>query len=430
MLYQDGWPSYFILGPETSWGVATAAIRTTVYEFIDSTLAGASDPINTARFRGNPSPTRQMLGKERAGGDLRLHLHAEDMLIFLQHLMMDSAIASVDAVAQEVYGDGAGAGKAYATPVTLDTQPTATSPASDPGKLIVTFAGVQTGTVAITGTDQNDTAITETLTFAGDTTKTTTYYFKSVDAAGVVLTGITTGTLLITCDMNTWTHTIALGDAVEAGVTIEEVKGAIPTTYLGCLFNSGTLDMGETVTLALNIIANRANFRENIAGGASPTGIGAYSNMSEEIYPGWGMALQLDAVQTGVENCSLTINNNLSYRSRNKAVRQDGKPGRSDREIILTAGVDYDTTNANFDLTYESDQVIAAILSGIHTPFAGPEYSITITMPRCQLQQHPDPPINDKADILQTLSLRPIRSVADTSSDEILIAVVSTETGV
>ena len=111
-------------------------------------------------------------------------------------------------------------------------------------------------------------------------------------------------------------------------------------------------------------------------------------------------------------------------------MRQDGKPGWSDREIILTAGVDYDTTNANFDLTYESDQGIAAILSGIHTPFAGPEYSITITMPRCQLQQHPDPPINDKADILQTLSLRPIRSVADTSSDEILIAVVSTETGV
>ena len=83
MLYQDGWPSYFILGPETSWGVATAAIRTTVYEFIDSTLAGTSDPINTARFRGNPSPTRQMLGKERAGGGLKITFTRRGYVDFL-----------------------------------------------------------------------------------------------------------------------------------------------------------------------------------------------------------------------------------------------------------------------------------------------------------------------------------------------------------
>jgi len=432
---QQGLNSYLIVGAQADWEVALAfgSMKQKVYEFISASLRKISEPITPTRFKRNPSPVRQMPGMMRAEGDISLHLHAEDMLIWLQHLLMDSAVASVDFTVQEVFGNGAGAGKAFsATTNSLDTQPTATSPASDPGKLTVTFdAPVRTGTVVITGTDQNDTPISDTLTFIAANTVTSAKYFKSVDVNGVAIAlDDETGTMLITCDKNTYTHTIEIGDTVEEGLTIELVKGALPNYYIGCLLNSGTLALADTITLTTSILAKTGELRKSLqTGNTTPTDITAYAQMSEEVYPGWGYALQIDSVQTEVESASFVFNNNLGYPTRYRATRPMTKPVRQgDREISLTASVDYDTVNANFDLKYESDQVVAAVLTGVRKPYAGPEYSYTITMPRCQFTAFPDPEVTDMGDMRQELSLRPIRATAGaTTSNEVNIVIVSTE---
>ena len=428
---QQGFTSYLIVGEQSDWDVIDTSPIQTVHEFISASLVSVSDPITPTRIHRNPSPVKNLLGMKNAAGDIALHLHVNDMLVWLKHLLMDSAVASVDFTAQEVYGDGGGAGKAYTSPVSLDTQPTATSPTSDPGKLILTFDSGKTGSVVISGTDQNDTAISETLTFSADTTKTTTYYFKTVDASGIVLTGISGGTLLITSDKNTYTHTIEIGDTVEAGLTMEIVKGAIPNTYVGCLISTGVLELAETITFTASILAKMANLRENVSGGATVTDVSGYSSMDEEIFPGWGTALTLDSVQMDVESASFSFGNNLDYPTRYGGTRPQRKPVRQgDRVISLTTAIDYDTTNDNFDLIYDSDQVLAATLSRVHMPFAGPESSITITMPRVQITAPPDPELATPADLLQTLNLRPIRSSGASSSDEVSIEVVSTESGI
>jgi len=424
---QQGYPSYLIVGEQSDWDVIDASPIETVYEFINESLVSVSEPITPTRIHRNPSPVKNLLGMKNAAGDIALHLHVNDMLVWIKHTLMDSAVASVDFTAQTVRTDGT-----FTATESLTTQPTATSPTSDPGKLIFTFAAAQTGTITIAGTDQNDTAISETLTLSSDTTKTTTYYFKSVDASGVTSSlAPGTGNMLIEADKNIYTHTIEIGDTVEAGLTMEIVKGAIPNTYVGCLINTGVLELAETITFTASILAKMANLRENVVGGSTVTDVSGYSSMDEEIFPGWGMALTLDSVQMDIENGSLSFGNNLDYPTRYSASRPRRKPVRQgDREISLTTAVDFDTTNDNFDLIYDSDQVMTATLTGIHKPYAGPESGITITMPRTQLTAPPDPGIETAADLLQALIIRPIRSVGASSSDEVSIEVVSTEASI
>lgn len=445
---QDGWRSYFILWDQIDWTTVSGAVaKEVIYEFISTSLAGASDPITPTRIHANPSPVKNIPGMFNAAGDIVMHHHPEHMLSFWKHLLMDEP-SSTDFTAQEVYGNGAGAGKAYTGTDSLDTQPAATTTPSDPGLLAVTLAGEtgHPGTVTITGTDQNGTAISETLSFAGDGTQTTTMYFQTVDASGVVTANLNNdGTMLIMCDKNTYTHVFALGDNVyvdetadKYGMATEIVKGTIPNLYVGCLLNSLSLDLADTMQATWSILARQCNFREAFDETGTPTDVSGYSEMvdtnypyGDEVYSGWGMAIQLDSVQTDIESATFSFSNNLDYPTRYSGSRYPTMPVRQgDREISLTGTVDYEAVadgGVDFDAKYYGNVPIATILSAVSLPYAGPEYSLTLTMDRCQLTAHPDPEVGGQADILQNLALRPIRSVGASSSDECTLTIVSTE---
>lgn len=438
-----GWKSYFIVGEQTDWNTITASPKEIIYEFISETLRGASDPITPTRIHGNPSPVKNIPGMLNAGGDIVMHMHPEHMLMFWKHLLMDdpSSVANTKAT---VRGDAV-----FTATESLDTQPSATVPdPCDPGQLIVTFSLDQTGTVVIAGTDQNGTAISETLTFAANKVQTTTKYFQTVDTNGITISaGIVAagGNLEIECDKNTYTHTFALGDDVyvdeavdKHGLTIEFVKGLIVNTYIGCLFGTGVFDLTDTITATWSMLAKQCNYRKAIDGTGTPTDISGYAQMvdtdwpyGDEIYPGWGMAVQLDSVQTDIESASFSFSNNLDYPTRYKAARPMSKPVRQgDREISMTCAVDYEVVadgGVNFDDKYYGDVPIAVILSAIRKPYAGPEYSIQLTMSRCQLTAHPDPEVAAAADITQELAFRPIRSIGASSSNEVSLQIVSTE---
>jgi len=437
---QDGWRSYLILWEQIDWSTTSGAVvKQIIYDFMTTTLRSASDPITPTRIHRNPSPVKQIPNMVNAGGDIVLHHHPEHMLLFWKHLLMD-APSSVDFTKQTVRTNGI-----YTSPLSLTTQPGSTTPPSDPGKLIVTFSVAKTGTVTISGTDQNGTAISEVLTFTAETTKTTTKYFQTVNANGVVLT-MSGDNLLIECDKNTYTHTFNLGDNVyvdeaadKHGLAIELVKSTIPNLYEGCLLNTGVLTLADTMQLTLGILARYGNLREAFNGTGTPTDISGYSNMADtdypygdEIYPGWGASIQLDIVQTDIESMTFSFSNNLGYPTRYRASRLPVKPIRQgDREISLSCTVDYETVadgGVNFDDKFYGDVPIAVILSMVSKPYAGAEYTFSLTMPRCQLTAFPDAEVGGPADMLQTLSLRPIRTVGASSSDEISsLVITSTE---
>jgi len=441
-----GYSSYFIIGVQgTDWDtpVLTAAMEQIIYEFISQTLRSGSTPVVPERFHGNPSPLRQMNNWITAGGDIVMQLHVDNMFELWAQIMHATAseTSSTDFVAQEVFGDGAGAGKAFSSPITLDTQPGATDPVSAPGKLIFTLDQADSGTMTIVGTDQNGAIITEALVFDASATETTTKYFETVDAAGITYpSGFSVATtLLIKSDRNTFTHIIALGDGVLNGLTIEMVKAGIPSVYIGALVSAATLDLGDTLTLTMSLLAKRGWNRYKVpASGttptvsATPTDVSAYTRITEEIFPGWGLALYLEGSATaiGIETATLNLNHNLGYPRRYRNIRTEAKPTRQSlRGTGLTVAVDYDTTNPDYDLKMYHNQVVQAKLLAYRLPYAGAEFSIQIDMPRCQIKAFPDPEVTDFAELTQELSLEPIRSAAASTSDEMKVTLVNTEAG-
>jgi len=429
-----GFDSYFIYGLQSvDWDTPalTAAMVSKIFEFRNFNLKSASEPIIPTRFRRVPSPTPQIENFIRAEGEVEMDAHADDLVWMFTQLMMDSSISSTDFTALEIYGNGAGAGKAFgASPLSVDTQPTATTPASDPGKLIVTLGAADSGTITITGTDQQDNVISEVLTFVAEAgPKTTTKYFKTVATGGIVYAGITVGvalTMLIKSDMNVYTHVIGLGDALLNGVTIEAVKNGIPSVYIGALLNSMTLDIGDVLGLTWSFLAKRGWNRYKVpAAGTTPTSsntptsVAAFSPVGDEVLPAWGLSLTLDAVEVPIASGSFNFSNNLGFPTRYRNLRTSPKPTRQGpRDLSLTVGIDYDTTNADFDAKMLTSQKVAAILYAYRKPYASAEYMLKISLPRCEVRAFPDPSVTDFPEVIQELQLRPIRTAGAVASDE------------
>ncbi len=432
--------AYLIAGEQpTNWTTPalTAAMVEIIYEFLSCGIKNTgSNPI-PARMSGHPSPKKSIQGMYNSEGDIQMELHAEDMILWFKHLMMDAAVASVDFTVQEVYGNGAGAGKAWATGASLDTQPGATSPDSSPGRLIINFSGLETGTMVISGTNAADQPLSESIVFANESgPKTTTAYFKTVDASGIVGADVDNSDMLIQCDRNIYTHTIALGDAVEDGLTLEVIKGedAIPSVYVGTLLNSGVIDIADIMTATWGCMGMRGWNQYKVSAGAgdptastSGTDVSGYTRVSEQVIPGWATSLSIDTVPIDIASGTFSLSNNLAYPVRFRNLRTRPKPKRQgDREISLAVGVDYNTTNPDFDAEFLCNSELALIFYAESLECSGAKRSITITMPRAELIDFPDPEEGDYLETIANLNFRPIRTVGASDSDEVVIVIEDT----
>lgn len=417
-----GYKSYLIVGDQTTdWDtpVLTAAMKQIIYEFMTCGVRNVGASIVPTRFKGQPSPIRQIDGFYHAEGPVGMHLHANDMLMWWKHIFQATVteIHSVDFTPQVVFADAA-----WTDPDSLDTQPGATTPSSSPGRLVFTFSAAKSGSIIITGTDQNGVAITETIVFDGDTTQTTTKYFATVDADGLDFVGIAANahTLEIKCDKNTYTHTVREGDDISNGLTLEVVKGALPSVYIGCLLNQGTVDIADVITFTAEIMAKMGYNRYKVpvsgtdpTASTEPTNISGYTRVYDEVFPAWTLQITLDdgASATPVASASFVFNNQLTFPVRYRGVRTEPKPVRGDnREITLAVEFDYDTVNPDFDVRYLVSQDTKVVFFAESKPYAGPHLTFQLTFPRCQVAAFPDPEVSEYSEVLQSLSFRPIRT--------------------
>ncbi len=435
-----GYKSYFIMGEQAvDWDTAAATLRQYIYEFLSFGLRGTGDNIIPTRFQRNPSPPRPVRNFVGAEGPIAMHLHAEDMLIIFKHILMDTAVASVDFTEQEVFGNGAGSQKALpGSPFSLDTQPTATDPVSAPGQMHVTLAASDSGTMTFTGTNWGGQTITEQLTFSTESEKTTTKFFKTIATNGVAYSGLTQD-CLIEADRGIYTHTIQEGDDVDDGLTIEAVKGALPSVYIGALLNSGTIDIADVVTFTVNAIAKQEWDRYKFVASNdpslsdTPTDVSGYSRISDLVFPAWTVSVDFDAsgTPTPVASASFLFNNQLGYPTRFRGIRTQPKPVRTDnREITMTVAVDYESAAEMW-----SDKFLC--LDDIEVDFymetaecSGALRSVNINMPRCNIGASPSAGVDSYSEVLQELVLRPIRTSGATTSDEVEIVVESVESGI
>ena len=539
-----GYESYLIAGKQSAWAtpIDNDEFLEVIFEFVGSGLKNDSPPIVAPRFKSNASPMPQIENFITAGGDEALHLHADNMVMFLAQLLMDpmtddpivgsweevraagvwttdeeldtqpgdtdpaqspgrlrftfseamtlsvsiygtdsndhvigetvsfaaaatgtsakyyKTVSALDfsiatPVAQtvvidcskgrdgdvvapawyEVFGDGLGDKKAWTDPDELDTQPGALDPAQDPALLKFTFSAVVTQAVVITGTDQNDAALTETLTFTNETTHTTSKYFKTVTSIDYTSAPPGGETLIIEASKNVYVHTIECADDILPGMTVEVVKGGLPSTYIGTLINQGTLAVGDVITLTLAMMAQRGwnsyvvqSEGNTVGADETPTDVSAWDRVSQEVFPAWGMALEIDDAgsATPIGSMTLVINNRLVNPTRYSGIRTLPQPVRSDnRDITLTCTIDYDADNNEWDGKFETMDEAKAVLECYRKPYGGPEYRIAFTFPRCQIGAYPDPAVTDYSELVQEIILRPIATIGAATRDELTITV-------
>ncbi len=434
-----GYESYFVVGEQkVLWTTPAAALLTPAYEPKSFSLMGIGDNYIPERFVRNASPLRPVKGRIGCEGAIALDVVSEGMLVFYQYLLNDDTVGSTDFTEQEVYGNGAGGRKAIATGASLDTQPGATTPVSSPGRLIVDLAAADDGTFVITGTNYGGQAITETLTFVGSALETTTQYFATVDAAGIVITLITEDAL-ISSDRNIYTHIIEVKDALLKGLTIEAVHGGLPSVYTGVMINSGQFDIGNIISLTLNCLGerewNRYKFAASIDPTVSdtPTAIAGFTGMNDLVFPDWALQVDFDASGTPipVANASFLFNNNLIFRDLVDGTRAQLQPVRGgSREITLGVSVDYESATLQYVQKHLNlDDIVASfMMESVESD--GCLKRITIDMPRCVMDVYPAVEASDFSQVLQPLSLRPIRTIGAVAADELTITVESIEAAV
>jgi hypothetical protein len=339
---------------------------------------------------------------------------------------------------KEVFGGGSGTKKAWTDPDNLDTQPGATSPSQSPALLKFTFSGSVTQAIVIAGTDQNDVVITETLSFTGEAgPKTTTKYFKTVTSIDFTTAPPGGETLLIEASNKLYTHLLEIKDTILEGMTIEAVKGGLPSTYVGCLVNTGTLTLGDIVTLACAII-NKRGYNSSVVKASgndveaseTPTDIATFTRVSQSVAPGWGMALQIGNDIIPVATMVWTFNNNLVYpAAKYRNERTNPKPVRNARRIeTLVFQIDYDSTSNDWDGKFESGQTVEDVfVYAYRKPYAGPEYSVKISLPLCKINAYPDPSVDNFANLLQEISLTPLRVATTPDEQTVTIKCLASE---
>lgn len=430
----QGYKSYLIMGNQSSWEepCILSEMNTIIYEFVSCGLRNVSELIFPERFKGQPSPVAGIESFVNVEGELELHLHADNMLKWWMEVLQTTSENKTSSADKTLFPAGA-----WSSPFSLTTQPTATVPPCDPAKLTFTFSENKTGNITIVGKDQNDLDITETLIFSNNSAKTTTKFFKTVNAGGITtnINRVGNETLTVTGNKKVNVYILSLGDNVTEGMTLEVSKGGIPSVYTGVVVNTATISLEDVMRFTLGLLGKRGynSCKLSTSGSnripipsSTPSSLTGFTRVTDQVFPSWGMYLQLDwgsGFETiPIASMTLTLDNNLRFVDRYKNDRYRSKPVRGgNRNFSLTVGIDYNTSYNIFDYYFLNTLELSAKLKCFRKPGAGAEYSIEINIPRCQITTFPDPAVTDYAEIVQELTLRPLRTLGATTSDELSV---------
>lgn len=304
--------------------------------------------------------------------DIPMEFYTRGIGWFLKWLgMTDTITAPTDEVLL--------AATTIAPTMSLTTQP---SSANRPAVLKCTVAGATAwGTITITGVDGNDEAISETLTYTSNTTKTTTKYFKTVNASGIACSGFTGGTLAVNGNRNTCKHTFALNNNLPS-VTIEASKGGKPVTVWGCGQTKlqVKLDAPEGLAEIIPTFLGKDGWLKARDGTTTPATL---SSLTKEVFRNWKSGLRIDGTLIGIKSVNFTIDNKIkedtSEIKESSPIMTPKLIRDGEREITGTFNCQFE------DFTYfekwQNDASASLVAKLTSQPYAGPLETAEFTFP-------------------------------------------------
>lgn len=429
---EQGWKSYLI-GTIEQTAFATQSTSTSCV--IHHIAAGGFDvgaeapPVIPVRTQRNPSAIRGVQGPIRPRGTHNIQCHAKWMTWWYQQLFQAATISSSE------FNNGVWLSILAQTEASsqhsADTQPNATTPAADPALLAAHFESTVTGAVAVTGTDGNGETLVDTITFSGTTDGRTTKQFQTIAANGITLNNsalTSTETLTIKAHKGITLYDLNLGDGPLDGFTWEVVRGTLADVIVGAVVNTATLNIAETINLSLGeVLAYNELTDQRIDGQANTiTDVTGWDEVSETVFPGWSMAVTIDASTMQANAISLDLANGFDFVDRQTGSRlPQAIENTGLRDIRFRAGIEYDSSTQEFRDKARNNDVVAVTAVALWIPAGGPEYSMTWTMGRCQFMDVPRVPVDGPANLIMPIELQAIRTASATSSDEVTLQVQS-----
>lgn len=304
---------------------------------------------------------------------------------------------------------------------------------TNPVKLVINVSaganfasGVSRALITITGTDHEDTVITETLAVTGtatiwrNTPFTTRLWYKTV-------TKVTTSGFL---DDAASTFAITARDRSALVIyrpqdkelvrywTAEVTKGIVPNLYYGLIMQEATVSITRDAQTNFDctFLGRRAKLYQNLDGDTGPTARATAAPMLRKASPEvfGGSQANLTAGNTDIEiaaqEITLTFNQNLGYTNALGDRFQPTPPGRDSKRLVeVEATILYSPEN-DYSEYFTSNRVIPNLKMNFKNVGYGTyPYEFTLEIPEAQVTADPDPSVDDQGVIAQTLTLKAVK---------------------
>ena len=429
----EGRSSYFVLGnDQADWKTRSTAPIQKIYSFRSNDITPTFDLYEDQRntgFAGRTKPEQGLLGVE---GSIEIPLTETHLGAILKWIMGNAPVATQLA---DDYVIGASGSAVSVTVNTAQTPATGKQPkdlVEEPvgiGKIKVTLTSATgAGSIEISGTDQLNRDIDETISFATPGTHESTKYFRTIDS--IVLKGVG-GTPSWTVEVvpDEYKYVFSLSDNIPAYKTMEMVYGGdTPVTHVGLCPNNVSISFGQFIGLQLGMIGRRYYEGQNLLGGSDKTDTSAWTNPRElgASMTDIGVLVDIDGTYYFCSTISWDMNQNLTqpatiYGARD-AFQRSLIRDPAGRQLTCAFTLDYDVED-EFTRKSEGDDLNVKLIWAT-TPRGGKHTSVEFAMPRCTFAENALPPISDPGPIYRPISLIPY---ATDAGNELTITVYTSE---
>ena len=409
----------------------------------DVSLVSEGTTIESVEFDGSASQTKDAPGPLDISGGMSIRLSANGSALPLRMLTQDknpswhifggvgqtipAAVTVVAATSrlQDTAADATIADDLSSTnnPVQLRITPSAGAAYATGGNLASDIA-----LITIEGTDYNDTPIREVVDFIGlpatwrAQTRVTEFWYKTVTKVTTegFLDNASSLFTITSRDESALVRFTPQDDELVCFWTTEVSKGEVANIYNGIIMQEATIDISRDsqVNFDCSMLGRRAYLYRNLAGRtgemATPTPPGSgVEKASPDVYGGWQANLTAENtdISIAVQEITLTTNQNLTYTNVLGDQFQPTPPSRSTKRLVqLECTVLYSSQN-NYSEYFQSNRVLPNVnLRFEQTGLGAYPYYFELQIPEAQLTADPDPAVSDPGEIVQTLTMKAVKS--------------------
>ena len=445
--------SWLAIAPQTDQDTPKTMAADFVQNRFPFTSMGLSPDVEFLRseaIRGRRSNVKGRPGKFSGNGAIETELYIARMGDFWRGIL-NSGAPTASVVADKTLSTVA----TFAATMTLDASVAAEQPnVPSQIKVDLTAFASATGDVVVHGRRRVDlgssnssfVSMEETITLATKEATTSKYFAEvtELDLSGVTgpTPGDTTDTV-ITAEPNSMESTYANSDEVFPGWTVQQSIGNVPQLVETAIPNSTTLTIGDSVRLAMEMLAlNVIPYTEinNSAGalafGAAGTQGGmlnALDFITEEFFPNWGGYLEADGNALLFTNLVINVNQNLDFlpgiNGKRSQIEIGPSAGAGVRDVTVTPTVYYEVGDATdtftrWETVFSDNNDVPLDVLLYYWKDDGKQISQKVSFPKSSLTAYPGPSVDARGPITRDLAFQATPD-SSTAPDEIEVVITA-----